>query len=92
MIMNNKYDFMFKYLHNATKEERHIEEMEAFAKKHPLLFAKCHFLFRPIVSDDENSKEYIEAKAKLEKIFEKNEEDFSTLFNAVKEKFSGKYF
>lgn len=90
--MNNKYDFMFKYLHNATKEERHIDEMESFAKKHPLLFMKCHVLFRPIVSCDENSKEYIEAKEKLVQLFSKNEEDFKELLDVVKEKFAGKYF
>lgn len=90
--MNDKYDFMFKYLHNATKEERHIEEMESFAKKHPLLFTKCHFLFRLIVNANENSKEFIDAREKLEKIFDKNEDAFSDLFNVVKEKFSGKYF
>lgn len=90
--MDNKYDFMFKYLHNATKEERHIDEMESFAKKHPILFTKCHFLFRPIVSSDENSKEFIEAKEKLIKIFDKNEDDFAELFAVIKDKFSGKYF
>ncbi|HCW53816.1 MAG TPA: hypothetical protein DG753_08790, partial [Clostridium sp.] len=87
--MNNKYDFMFKYLHNATKEERHIDEMEAFAKKHPLLFAKCHFFFRPIVIAVDNSKDFLEAKDNLDKICEKNVEAFSNVYNEVKEKFKG---
>ncbi|SFU35635.1 hypothetical protein SAMN04487886_101135 [Clostridium sp. DSM 8431] len=90
--MINKYDFMFKYLHNATKEERHIDEMNNFAKQHPILFTKCHFLFRPIVNFDENSNEYKEAREKLEEIFNKNEEDFKELFDVIREKFSGKYF
>ena len=31
-----KYDYIFRWLKNASKAERHIDEMEDFAKKHPI--------------------------------------------------------
>ena len=90
--MEEKYDYIFKWLKNATKEERHIDEMEAFAKTHPILFMKFHKLFRPIVNLDENNEEHIDAKEKLIKLFSENEEDFKVVTDAVKSKFKGKYF
>ena len=83
--MTDKYDYVFKWIKNATKPERHIDEVEAFAKKHPVLF-------NPIVNHSETDPEYIEAKEKLIKLFSENEEDFKPVLDAVKEKFSGKYF
>ena len=38
----NNYDYMFRWIKNATKPERHIDEMETFAKKHPMIFMKFH--------------------------------------------------
>ena len=35
-----KYDYIFRWLKNASKAERHIDEMEDFAKKHPIIFMK----------------------------------------------------
>ena len=90
--MPDKYDYVFKWIKNATKPERHIDEVEAFAKKHPVLFMKYHKLFNPIVNHSETDPEYIEAKEKLIKLFSENEEDFKPVLDAVKEKFSGKYF
>lgn len=60
--MTDKYDYVFKWIKNATKPERHIDEVEAFAKKHPVLFMKYHKLFNPIVNHSETDPEYIEAK------------------------------
>ena len=37
-----KYDYVFRWLKKASKPERHIEEMETFAKKHPITFMKFH--------------------------------------------------
>lgn len=90
--MTEKYDYMFKWLKQATKPERHIDEVEEFAKKHPVLFMKYHNLFKPIVELDETDTKYIEAKEKLIKLFTEHEEDFKPVLEAVKEKFSGKYF
>ena len=38
----DKYDCVFRWLKNASKAERHIDEMEYFAKKHPMIFMKFH--------------------------------------------------
>ena len=38
----DKYDYIFRWLKNASKPERHIDEMEHFAKKHPIIFMKFH--------------------------------------------------
>lgn len=90
--MNNNYDYIFKWLKNATKEERHINEMESFAKKHPIIFMKFHALSKPIVSLEENNKEYLEAKEKIINLIKENEEKFKSVIDAVKDKFNGKYF
>ncbi|MBS3196882.1 hypothetical protein J0J70_12675 [Turicibacter bilis] len=90
--MTEKYDYMFKWIKQATKPERHIDEVEEFAKKHPVLFMKYHNLFKPIVSLDETDEKYIEAKEKLIKLFSENEDKFRPVLGAVKEKFAGKYF
>lgn len=90
--MNNNYDYIFKWLKNATKEERHINEMELFAKKHPIIFMKFHTLSKGIVDFEENKKEYLEAKEKIIYLIQENEEKFKSLTDAVKDKFNGKYF
>ncbi|MDV4152081.1 hypothetical protein R0131_14725 [Clostridium sp. AL.422] len=90
--MNNNYDYFFKWLKNATKEERHISEMESFAKKHPIIFMKFHTLSKGIVGYEENDKEYIEAKEKIIDLIKENEEKFKIVTDVVKNKFSGKYF
>lgn len=84
----DKYDFMFNWLKNATKQERHIKEMEGFAKKHPILFMKFHAASKHIVSDEINDEKYIKAKNELIELFKENEDDFSPVFKAVKEKFN----
>ncbi len=90
--MNNNYDYIFKWLKNATKEERHINEMEFFAKKHPIIFMKFHTLSKGIVDFEENKKEYLEAKEKIINLIQENEEKFKIVTEAVKGKFNGKYF
>lgn len=90
--MNNNYDYIFKWLKNATKEERHINEMESFAKKHPIIFMKFHTLSNGIVDFEENKKEYLEAKEKIIYLIQENEEKFKCVTDAVKDKFNGKYF
>lgn len=90
--MDHKYEYVFSWLKKASKPERHIEEIETFAKRHPVLFMKYHNLFKPIVELDETDTKYIEAKEKLIKLFTEHEKDFKPVLEAVKEKFSGKYF
>ena len=36
----NNYENIFRWMKKATKTERHIEELELFAKKHPIIFMK----------------------------------------------------
>ena len=36
----NNYENIFRWMKKATKAERHIEELELFAKKHPIIFMK----------------------------------------------------
>lgn len=84
----DKYDYIFRWLKNATKTERHIDEMESFAKKHPVIFMRFHKDSKGIVENEENDPKYIEAKEKLTKLFEENKEDFKPVFDAVKNKFS----
>lgn len=84
----DKYDYIFNWLKNATKQERHIEEMESFAKKHPILFMKFHTESKGIVENEVNNPKYIIAKEKLTELFEKNEDDFKPIFDAVKSKFN----
>ena len=67
--MNNNYDYIFKWLKNATKEERHINEMESFAKKHPIIFMKFHTLSKRIVDFEENNKEYLVSCSAQDKNF-----------------------
>ena len=90
--MMDKYDYIFKYLRNSTKDEHHIDEMEAFARRHPILFMKFHKYSKPIVSANELSSEYNDAKSELEKMFDEHEKDFADLFSAIDTKFKGKYF
>lgn len=84
----SSYEFMFKWMKQATKEERHIEEMESFAKKHPIIFMKFHRLSSEIVKNDETSQAYIKAKEQLNKLFTEHEEQFEPVFTVVKKKFS----
>lgn len=90
--MMDKYDYIFKYLRNSTKDEHHIDEMEAFARRHPILFMKFHKYSKPIVSANELSSEYKDAKSELEKMFDEHEKDFVELFTAIDTKFKDKYF
>ncbi|MDU2122018.1 MAG: hypothetical protein E7E64_05725 [Clostridium celatum] len=84
----DKYDYVFKWLKNASKGERHIDEMEYFAKKHPMIFMKFHKLSRLIVKCEENDHKYIKAKEELSKLFDENAEEFKAVFAAVKSKFN----
>ena len=90
--MDNNYDYFFKWLKNATKEERHIDEMESFAKRHPIIFMKFHTLSKPIVSFEENDEKFLEAKEKIINLIKSNEEEFKNVTEAIKGKFKGKYF
>jgi len=84
----DKYDYVFRWLKNASKAERHIDEMEYFAKKHPMIFMKFHKLSGSIVKCEENDPKYIKAKEKLSKLFDENAEEFKVVFDAVKSKFN----
>ena len=84
----DKYDYIFRWLKNATKPERHIDEMESFAKKHPIIFMKFHKESSKIVNNDLNDEKYIKAKAELIRLFEENEDAFKPVFEAVKSKFN----
>lgn len=84
----DKYDYVFRWLKNATKQERHIEEMESFAKKHPMIFMKFHKESSGIVKYEENDPKYIKAKDELTLLFDENKEDFKPVFDAVKAKFN----
>lgn len=78
------YEYVFEWLKTATKEERHCQEMESFAKKHPILFMKFHLSCKNIVHDDINSESYLKSKEDLTKLFSKNEKDFQDVFEAIK--------
>ena len=54
----DKYDYVFRWLKNASKPERHIDEMESFAKKHPMIFMKFHKESGGIVLFDEHEEEF----------------------------------
>lgn len=84
----DKYDYIFRWLKNASKEERHIDEMEAFAKKHPIIFMKFHKESSKIVNNDVSDEKYIKVKEELIKLFDDNEENFKSVFDAVKSKFN----
>ena len=84
----DKYDYVFRWVKNATKAERHIDEMESFAKKHPIIFWKFHKASSGIVDYEENDPKYIEAKEELTKLFNENEEDFKPIFETIKSKFN----
>ena len=83
-----KYDYIFRWLKNASKAERHIDEMEDFAKKHPIIFMKFHKECNAIIKYDESDPKYIKAKNELEKLFNQHSSDFSSVFEAVKSKFN----
>lgn len=83
-----KYNYIFRWLKNASKPERHIEEMESFAKKHPIIFMKFHKYSQDIVANNEDDEKYIKAKVILEELFDENYEDFLPVFDAVKKKFN----
>lgn len=82
-----KYDYVFRWLKKASKPERHIEEMETFAKKHPITFMKFHKSSAAIVKNEETDDNYIKAKEELTKLFDENENDFKPIFDAIKNKF-----
>lgn len=84
----NEYDYVFRWLKNASKSERHIDEMESFAKKHPIIFMKFHKESSGIVKYEESDPKYIKSKEELTKLFKENEEDFKQVFEAVKSKFN----
>ena len=84
----DKYDYVFRWLKSATKPERHIDEMESFAKKHPIIFMKFHKESSKIVNNDADDVKYIKAKEELTKLFDENEENFKPVFDAVKSKFN----
>ena len=83
-----KYDYVFRWLKKATKPERHIEEMETFAKKHPIIFMKFHKEGNSIIKYDECDPKYIKAKEELIKLFNENQSSFEPVFEAVKNKFN----
>lgn len=78
------YDFMFDWLRTATKEQRHCQEMESFAKKHPFIFIKFHRYCHSIVHSQVDSKDYLKSKEKLTNLFNDNKEQFQSVFDAVK--------
>ena len=82
----DKYDYVFRWLKNSSKVERHINEMEYFAKKHPMIFMKFHKLSGAIVKYEENDSKYIKSKEELTKLFDENQEKFKAVFDAVKNK------
>lgn len=82
-----KYDYIFKWLKNASKAERHIDEMESFAKKHPMIFMKFHKYSRDIVEKNENDEKYLKAKNELEELFDQHSSEFLPVLQAIKSKF-----
>lgn len=84
----NNYENIFRWMKKATKTERHIEELELFAKKHPIIFMKFHKESSSIVKYDENDSKYIKSKEELIKLFNQNEEEFKPVLEAVKSKFN----
>jgi hypothetical protein len=84
----DKYDYVFRWMKNATKAERHIDEMETFAKKHPIIFWKFHRASKGIIENDVNDEKYIKTKEDLTKLFDENEEDFKEIFDVIKTRFN----
>ncbi|WP_297713709.1 hypothetical protein [Clostridium sp.] len=84
----DKYNYVFRWLKNSSKSERHIDEMEYFAKKHPIIFMKFHKLSGEIVKCEENDPKYIKSKEELTKLFDENQEEFKVVFDSIKSKFN----
>ena len=84
----NNYENIFRWMKKATKTERHIEELEFFAKKHPIIFMKFHKEGNAIIKYDESDPKYIKAKEELIKLFNENQSSFEPVFETVKNKFN----
>ena len=84
----NNYENIFRWMKKATKTERHIEELELFAKKHPIIFMKFHKECNAIIKYDESDPKYIKAKEALIKLFNENQSSFEPVFEAIKNKFN----
>ena len=87
----DKYDYVFRWMKNATKAERHIDEMETFAKKHPIIFWKFHRASKGIIENDVNDEKSL--KAKLLYLFYKGKinkarKDFPLMDNILNEHYS----
>ena len=76
----NNYENIFRWMKKATKTERHIEELELFAKKHPIIFMKFHKEGNAIIKYDESDPKYIKAKEALIKLFNENQSSFEPVF------------
>ena len=53
-----------------------------------MIFMKFHKESSGIVKNEENDPKYIKAKEEITKLFDKHQEDFKPIFDAVRSKFN----
>lgn len=79
-----QYDDIFQWIKHATKAQRHIPEMEDFAKKHPIIFMKFHTKTKGIIGHDSGTEEYEKSKRELIELFEQNKQTFDPLLEVIR--------
>lgn len=83
MIMEN-LDSVFKWIKTATKQQRHSDAIEAFAKDNYTIFMQFHQKTEGIVNNPEGSEEYNKAKEELSTFINNNKDTFQPLLEAIK--------
>lgn len=78
------YDFMFNWLGTSTKEERHCEKIESFAKNYPSIFMEFHEKCVKLSINEKGSEAYIQAKMELVELFNDNKEVFEPVLKKIK--------
>ena len=78
MISDERINKLFEWMKVATKPERHIPEIEDFAKNNPKVFGDFHRLSGMIINGDD-----AEAKEKIRELVNNNEEEFNVILNAL---------
>ena len=74
MTKEERINKLLEWMKTATKSERHIPEIEEFAKNNPKVFGEFHRLAGGIISGEDLS-----TKEKLVELINNNEEEFNAL-------------
>ena len=78
MTKEERINKLLEWMKTATKSERHIPEIEEFAKNNPKVFGEFHRLAGGIISGEDLS-----TKEKLVELINNNEEEFNAIFSAL---------